>query len=282
MPGTTVMPPPILVLDDAREARVDPRPVVATDALVPDSCCECTAPSVAFGPICATVEDDRMRLHASGSPWWVGVRIDGLRWAGLVGPDKPATVRPLPVDAALSVAGHALDARGTGHEWRFEGRTQVVRDHLVLNEVMANPVGPEPEQEWVELYNDGAGAVQLEGWSLEDSGGLTKLPECLLQPGQFALVVSPSFDPQSWVDRPPAAGARILRVEKLGTDGISNAGEPLRIVSKTGQTASSIPPIASPRAGESIARLAVDLPDSEAGSFASGTDGGTPGASNSD
>jgi len=62
------------------------------------------------------------------------------------------------------------------------------RAHLVLNEVMANPGWPEPAQEWVELYNDGAGDVVARGLRARKMlGGRVALPDAMLAPGAFAL-----------------------------------------------------------------------------------------------
>src|SRR5690606_16286033 len=41
---------------------------------------------------------------------------------------------------------------------------------FVLNEVLANPNGPEPQQEWVEIVNTGNRAGTLSGYRLKDSG----------------------------------------------------------------------------------------------------------------
>src|SRR5690606_40695464 len=41
---------------------------------------------------------------------------------------------------------------------------------FVLNEVLANPSGPEPQQEWVEILNAGNVAASLSGYRLKDSG----------------------------------------------------------------------------------------------------------------
>jgi hypothetical protein len=280
-PKTPFMPPPVLSLEDGRAARVDPSPITA-ETPAGKGAQVCNAPAMGFGPVCATVLDDRMRLASEGATFWVGVRVDAVRWVGLVGPGTFATVRPLPVDTTVEMSGHALDGEGFQLDWWLETRTKPAGPHLVLNEVMANPSGREPEQEWVELFNDGVGAVQLSDWVFQDSGGETSLPECVLGPGQFALVVNSAYDPDSWVDRPPAPGTRILRVEKLGTDGLSNAGEGLRILGKGADAVSAIPPIPSPKQGASIARRAMDLPDSLLGSFKTGPHGGTPGAANPD
>ena len=61
--------------------------------------------------------------------------------------------------------------------------TQAPMPHLVINEVLANPIGPEPHQEWVELYNDGAVAAELADFALCDIGGEAWLPEAVLEPG---------------------------------------------------------------------------------------------------
>jgi hypothetical protein len=45
---------------------------------------------------------------------------------------------------------------------------------VVINEFLPNPVGGAPEDgEFIELYNTGAGPVEISGWALDDieSGG---------------------------------------------------------------------------------------------------------------
>jgi hypothetical protein len=101
---------------------------------------------------------------------------------------------------------------------------------LVITEVLANPIGTEPAQEFVELRNIGADPVSLEGLRIEDSKGSDVLPAVTVPPGAYALVVPSSYDPQSARDVPPLAGTLLARVDaRIGSDGLSNSGEVVRL-----------------------------------------------------
>jgi hypothetical protein len=101
---------------------------------------------------------------------------------------------------------------------------------LVITEVLENPAGPEPGQEFVELRNIGGEEVSLGGLRVEDAKGGDVLPEALLAPGAYALVVPSTFDPQSARDVAPRAGTLMVPVDtRLGSDGLSNAGEVVRL-----------------------------------------------------
>ena len=79
---------------------------------------------------------------------------------------------------------------------------------IIINEIMAGggspmPPGFEPAAEWddatdwVELYNQGAGPVNLAGWSLTDDYALkTKwvFPSTLIVPGQYLVVLCTGGD----------------------------------------------------------------------------------------
>jgi hypothetical protein len=160
-------------------------------------------------------------------------------------------------------------------------RTLVAAPHVVINEVLANAIGPEPAQEWVELFNDGRTAVDLAGWTLEDVGGVALLPTASLQPGGFALVVADSYDAASSYDVPPAPATLIVRVARLGKSGLSNAGEPLRLLSPDGQLESAFPGLVAARAGVSIARLDPSTADTDLAGFGEhASPGASPGAPN--
>jgi hypothetical protein len=149
-----------------------------------------------------------------------------------------------------------------------------------LNEVMANPAGPEPAQEWVELYNDGDAVVALDGFALEDSAGRTVLPGSAIDPGAFALVVTDAFTADDGVDAPPAPGVSIVRVPALGRGGLSNDGERLILRDAAGAVVSTFPAVKT-KNGVSIARVAPDAPDADPASFAPSSNGSsTPGAPN--
>src|SRR6185369_1936337 len=85
----------------------------------------------------------------------------------------------------------------------------------------------------VELRNLGGDAVLLGGLRLEDAKGVDVLPAVELPPGAYALVVPSGFDPSGGAggkDVAPRAGTTLVRVDaRLGSDGLSNGGEVVRL-----------------------------------------------------
>ena len=102
---------------------------------------------------------------------------------------------------------------------------------LAITEVLANPAGPEPQQEYVELRNLGDADVSLAGLRLADSKGGDDLPPETLAAGGYALVVTASYDPARGPDPPPRPGTLLVRVDtRLGSDGLSNGGEAVQLL----------------------------------------------------
>jgi len=140
---------------------------------------------------------------------------------------------------------------------------------LALTEIHANPAGTEPTQEFVELRNLGATTIELAGLAIADSKGMDTLPATLLEPGAYALIVASGFDPASPKDTPPRAGTPLVRVDsKLGSDGLSNGGEAVRLLAPTGTVISSysaaLDVSASAWAGQSVHRVPEDACDQAA------------------
>src|SRR6185369_6311977 len=102
---------------------------------------------------------------------------------------------------------------------------------LVVTEVLANPAGTEPAQEYVEIRNLGDETLSLEGLLVQDSRGGDMLPAAELAAGAYALIVTSAYDPQSGADPAPRPGTMLVRVDsRIGTDGLSNGGEAVRLV----------------------------------------------------
>jgi hypothetical protein len=184
------------------------------------------------------------------------------------GAGDPFAITGLPpaTDVTLDVA--AIDAHGTLFRMVSAAVTTAPMPHVIINEVLANPLGPEPASEWVEIVNDGRAPADLGGYSLQDGGGETPLPPATLAPGAFALVVNEAFDEQDCSDPCPAPGTLLLRVLHLGKNGLANSGEALRLRDGDGATVSRFPASPKPKAGQSVARVAPAAPDGLAGSFA--------------
>lgn len=64
---------------------------------------------------------------------------------------------------------------------------------LIINEILADatPVVGLPETEMVELFNNSAHPLQLDGWTWEDPQTKGSIPSTLIGPGEFLLLVPP-------------------------------------------------------------------------------------------
>lgn len=278
--GTFDLPPPSIDAAGAAFA-VDPAPIAGSGSAASVEPAVCPPVEVPFGPGCAEVLDDRVivRPPVDRVLWAIDAGLapvarvsgGGARFVvRLAGDADPAPVRLVTIDRQATIAPADLSVR------RAPGRS-----HLVVSEVYANPVGAEPAQEWVELFNDGVGVAAIGGYALSDGGGAAAiLPDASLAPGGYALVVNQSFVADDGVDAPPAPGTAIVRVGALGQSGLSNEGEAITLRDPAGQVVSRFAAV-KPKSGVSVVRLRPDALDEDSSSFAlcpAGTS--TPGAPN--
>ncbi len=137
----------------------------------------------------------------------------------------------LPPDTPAEIVLRITDRAGNRAE-ASAGTIQLPAETpaLVITEVLANPAGPEPGQEFVELRNVADVDLMLGGLRLEDSKGADVLPDAVLAAGAYALIVPSTFDPGSPRDVPPRPGTLMVPVDtRLGADGLSNTGEVVRL-----------------------------------------------------
>jgi hypothetical protein len=271
--------PPALGLERGDPiASLDPRPF-AMEAAPPGALViPCEAGEVPFGPGCARVLDDRILARSGGAPLLWAIAGEGLDLVIASGPGDPFLVSPLPPLHTIALDLVVVDAAGRSARSAFSAVTLAPMPHVVITEALANPLGPEPGQEWVELYNDGLIGADLGGYLLLDVGGETALPQATLPSGGYALVVNESFVEDDELDPPPAPGTLILRVAKLGKNGLANGGEPLRLKDEGGLVVSRTPATPAPGPGMSLSRISPQAPDGLAASFAPGWP--TPGQEN--
>jgi hypothetical protein len=265
----SVPPPVVAAAEDASiVVRLDPRPLEVDAAPAPLVRAACTSDEVAFGPGCGRLVDDRLYGRSAGVPLLWAVAGAGTDSVFAAASGDPFVIAGLPpsTDILLDVA--AIDTGGVVSRTLFSARTLPPEPHVVINEVLAYPLGPEPAQQWVEILNDGPAPAVLDGYVLHVGSGVTPLPGGTLPPGGFALIVDEAYVAAGGPDVAPAAGTRILTVPSLGKKGLSTAGVELALLDGDGNTVSTFPAKPKPKQGGSVARLSPSAPDALPSSFA--------------
>jgi hypothetical protein len=245
-PLPELLVPPLAIAGEA----FDPAPlrVQGSDTVSPLSC---EGVWQSLGPGCVQVQDDRIAIVSPSSPTLWLLATSEQRYYGVErGPFVMRGFAPAR-DYILQFVSHLVD--GSRYQGRVALTTASARPHVIINEVLANPLGAEPEQEWVELYNEGSSASDLDGWVLSDGAG----------------------------DVPIAEGVAVVRVPSLGSHGLGNSGEVVQLISESGQLQSRFAARGASTGGVSIARVSPEASDDDADSFAPhGEPGASPGARN--
>jgi len=149
---------------------------------------------------------------------------------------------------------------GLGGESHLERLPFVLPEELLpltIAEVRANPLGPEPRQEYVEVLNFGSMPVSVAGLALADRpdrvGDVISTAQ-LIAPGARALLVADAFDPLDATDPPVPPGVPLIRIgTSLASAGLSNAGEPLYLRDSEGRRLSAAPALET-EGGECLIR----------------------------
>lgn len=265
-PAGGIWAPPPVAYASTRLVRLDPRPfaIEAPEAATTpvEAALPCKEGEVPFGPGCARILDDRALVRPPAVPLLWAVYGAGIAHVATTRPGEPFVVRPLVPSSAVHLSVLAIDVAGTSTAAELDVTTLAPMPHVVLNEVVADPLGPEPAQEWVEIVNDGVVAAELDGYVFSDAAGETPLPAAVLEPGAFAIVADETFD--ETVEPVPAVGALVLRVPQLGKNGLANSGEPLVLRDAEGAIVSTFPALPKPKPGLAVARVSPGAPDAPA------------------
>jgi hypothetical protein len=270
------LPPPLL-----GGVALDPSPVIVNAPADAAATSGCEAESVALGPGCVRVLDDRLFVRTGSVPLLWALSSPATDVVVAVRAGEELMVGGLSPSTQIALRGTATDLAGDETAFSALLTTRPAQAHLVLNEVLANPNGPDRSSEWIELVNDGTTMVDTSGFSLEDANGGSALPRGKISPGAYALVVPDGYDAASSADVAPVAGTLILRVHELGGGGLSNQGEVLRLRDATGAVVSRFPALAASKPGVSMARRAPTSADDDSTAFGySAPPGASPGAAN--
>jgi len=134
--------------------------------------------------------------------------------------------------AALRLLSAALLAALPG-----PGDAQTV-NHLVISEVLYDPVGTEPDGEWIEIFNPTGSSVALSGWKLNDnSSSQDIIPNLTLSPGQFLVVAAKESAFRSLY---PAFSGNLVSLENAIGNGLSNTGDRVILFDDRGNPADAV------------------------------------------
>lgn len=155
--------------------------------------------------------------------------------------------------------------------------------NLVVNEIHYNPAdaqGSDTEYEFVELYNVGATAVNLAGFSLADGIGYTFPAGASIASGEHIVVAKTAA----------TYAGKGYQVFEWSTGDLSNGGETLNLTDSSGSLVDTVSydddgtlgwPTAPDGGGPSLSLLSPALDNNSAGSWAASvSSGGSPGAAN--
>lgn len=169
---------------------------------------------------------------------------------------------------------------------------------VCINEVMSNPLGssgvgcPEDRNEFVEIFNIGPGAVDLNDWRITDFDAVDEIvpfyslsndSNSVLMPGEFALVMDPEYVDTGENYMPYGVPSCLLLT--VGNTTIGNGlstTDPIAIISSDGDTASTYYYPLSSGDGVSVERVypySGDIPENW--STCVDASGSTPGKENS-
>lgn len=232
---------------------------------------------------CAMVGDTEIGLRLSRNPLVrLVVELGAERFAVL--PSAGSTqlrFGELAADSDYTIKLTTYDARLYSETNTWLLRTAAPLPTLSITEVYADPVGREPDQEYVELWNYGGASLELGGLLLSDNLedlGRPLASEVRLAPDARALLVSDAFDAAAPEDVSPSPGCLLVRVGKaLTRGGLSNAGEPLFLRTAQGVRISAAPDSPAPAPGQCLVRASDDPRHGEPGSFVRSAAGCSPG-----
>jgi hypothetical protein len=163
------------------------------------------------------------------------------------------------------------DSSGNRLENAMSLRTSPPLAALSITEVRADPRGPEPTQEYVELWNYGSQVVDLQGYTLDDRTDKLGEPfarSLRVEPQTRVLLVAEAFNADDPRDQSPPPGVNLLRLGRsLASSGLSNTGERIYLRDAEGRRVSAAPATPKPRAGVCVVRVSSDARDGASAAF---------------
>jgi hypothetical protein len=244
----------------------------------------CALDELAVEAGCALLDEHALRLRVQADePVVAELTVEDARVSAVADQDAlELALSALTPDSALPATLMLTDLAGNERMLTLALHTTPALATVSIDEVRADPLGPEPAQEYVELLNYGNAPVELAGLVITDDPleeGVAIDRALRLDPGARALLVAGAFDASDVRDGPLPPGVTLLRAPgSIAGSGLSNAGELLLLRDAQGRRLSGAPASPKPRAGICLHRTSDDPRDARPEAFAYDADGGcTPG-----
>lgn len=204
-------------------------------------------------------------VHASSCTAFAG-------WSG----SKPLSGSEIVAPTATTT--YQLDCTGLGGVGSDDAvvavtpTTTPVSGKLLITEVLydltnstTSPQGSESANEWVELYNGTANALNLSNYLIGDASSTDALPDVVLPAGKYALITSSSTTAGFWSI--PGDAVVVVLPTTIGQNGLGNTGDIVRLLDTASTTidqvsyginttafSPSVPDVPE-NSGQSIARI---------------------------
>ncbi len=134
---------------------------------------------------------------------------------------------------------------------------------IVVTEIMYDPTQSGVQQdklyEWVEIQNTGASAVDMSGWTLDDSRTTTNdsygtFPNITLQPGEIAIFYNGNLTQQQFQDEFPNMPASTVLIPVTNWQQLNNgsSGDTVNLIDNTGASVVSLTYTDLANAGETL------------------------------
>jgi hypothetical protein len=244
----------------------------------------CSADEQVLDVGCALADDQSISLRVRADESVTATLVASGTRAATAAPSGDVELRldSLPPDRRFDAILTLRDSAGNESEHALSLRTLPSLPTVSVVEVRADPLGPEPAQELVELLNYGGQSVSIEGFALDPCSGSSTAPierAFVMAAGTRLLLVADDFDASDDRDARPPPGAPLVRVGRaLAGTGLTNTGSELCLHDAEGHRLSAAPATPRPRPGVCNVRVSADMRDGRPGSFAYDPhDGCTPG-----
>ncbi len=222
---------------------------------------------------CLRVDDTALDLRAAfGEPVRVTAAVASRRRVLIAERgDVRLLMDALVPDSATTLAVEVANLAGHRSTFPITIQTQPALATVTITEVRPDPVGAEPGQEYVEVFNFGDVPTDLFGYTvsdhLDEEGDLITA-HVVLPPRTAALVVPAGFDPAGAGDQAVPPGVALITLDDaIGAAGLKNGGEAVFLRDPEGHRLSGTPALPSPGAGACLVRRHVQTRDDLPASF---------------